>query len=279
MKRTIRLLASAILVVSMSLLGVISSVRAQQGCSLATFQGTYGVLLRGFFQFSGTIFASFPSTTVGILTADGAGGISFGPFTASQNGNILTSIIGSGTYTVDPDCIGSFMVAGGGGASFVIVAKGSQILFLGKTPGSVESGVGMKRDQLVCSLASLQGTYGIHLTGFFQQPGTTVASLPSATIGLVTADGAGGASATVTSSENGTIRSATFVGTYTVNPDCTGSLFEGGIAAASFVIVARGSQVLFISTVPGAVQAAVFTRMASAVLQIFAFATIDVLVL
>src|SRR5437667_377300 len=143
MKRTIRLLGSAILVVSMSLLGVVSSTRAQSGCSLASFRGAYGVLVAGFFQQAGTTVASLPNTTIGLLTADGAGGFSGTSFTGSFNGTIQPAATVAGTYTVNPDCTGSLFATGsnGGTINFVIVARGSQLLAISTVAGSVESSI------------------------------------------------------------------------------------------------------------------------------------------
>jgi hypothetical protein len=42
-------------------------------------------------------------------------------------------------------------------------------------------------------------------------------------VGLLTADGNGNLSGSVTFSANGTLLTATYTGTYTVNPDCTAS--------------------------------------------------------
>ena len=278
MKRTIRQLGSAILVVSMSLLGVVSSTRAQSGCSLASFRGAYGVLVAGFFQQAGTTVASLPNTTIGLLTADGAGGFSGTSFTGSFNGTIQPAATVAGTYTVNPDCTGSLFATGsnGGTINFVIVARGSQVLFISPAPGTVQSGVGIKRDQSACSLASLQGTYGFRNTGFFQQPGTTAASRPSTTVGIITADGAGNLSGTATASQNGNIiQSSIVTGTYAVNPDCTGSATFAGGGSVNFVIVARGSQLLAISTVAGSVESSIAILSPSA-LQISTFTTVDV---
>lgn len=283
MKRTITQVASRILLVSMMVLGVVSSTPAQSGCSLASLQGSYGILVTGFSQPTGTTVASLPNAMVGVFTADGRGSITSGTFTSSFNGTIQfpppTQTL-TATYTVKPDCTGTLIASGpnGGSVNFVIVARGSQVLFisLGNGPGPVQSGVGIRVDQSVCSLASLQGTYGFHNTGFFQQGGTSVASSPFTTVGIITADGAGNLSGTATASQNGNInQSSTITGTYTVNADCTGTLFTGGGPSASFVIVARGSQLLAISVVPGSVESSIATLSPSA-LQISAFTTIDV---
>ncbi len=279
MKRATALLASVILLVSMLVLGVGSTTQAQARCSLASFRGAYGILVTGFFQQQGgPPVASNPYAAVGLVTADGVGGFS-GTITESSNGNIQSNTF-TGTYAVNPDCTGSLFVPGphGGTVNLVIVARGSQLLFFGTEPGSVQSGIGIKQGESRCSLSSFQGTYGIRATGFFQPDGTVFASYPSAAVGTLTADGMGGVSGIIAESDNGTIQSFTLAGTYTVNPDCTGSLLVPGPygVTANFVIVARGSQALLITTLPERVQTAVLVLVAPAVLQISAFTTIDV---
>lgn len=74
-----------------------------------------------------------------------------------------------------------------------------------------------------CSEASLQGSFGFTSTG-------TLLALPApnagpfAEIGRQTFDGNGSTEGTATLSANGNINHVTFVGTYVVNPDCTGSM-------------------------------------------------------
>src|SRR5262249_32367541 len=69
-----------------------------------------------------------------------------------------------------------------------------------------------------CSNDSTKGTYGVSCEG-------TSGGLPVAVVGVYTADGKGNSSGGETLSFNGTIiTGVTFTGTYTVNPDCTGSV-------------------------------------------------------
>ncbi len=78
-----------------------------------------------------------------------------------------------------------------------------------------------------CSLARAAGTYGL------TDVGTVVDVGPRTAVGIWTMDAAGNlTNGKGTSSLNGTIARETFSGTYTVNPDCTGTLavniFESG---------------------------------------------------
>jgi len=68
-----------------------------------------------------------------------------------------------------------------------------------------------------CSTARAAGTYGV------SDSGTVVGIGPRATVALLTFDAAGGVKAKVTASLNGSVTESTLSGTYTVNPDCTGT--------------------------------------------------------
>jgi len=69
-----------------------------------------------------------------------------------------------------------------------------------------------------CSLARAAGKWG------FSDTGTVVGVGPRAAVGILTLDAAGNVvDSKATVSLNGTISEETFSGTYTVNPDCTGS--------------------------------------------------------
>ncbi len=102
-----------------------------------------------------------------------------------------------------------------------------------------------------CSNASLSGSFGFTATG------TVLAVGPVAQVGRQTFDGEGNTAGTGTISANGNIFRGTFTGTYTVNPDCTGSLtFEEsvlGVVHADVVIVDDGREFRAIQTDPGVV--------------------------
>jgi len=70
-----------------------------------------------------------------------------------------------------------------------------------------------------CSLARAAGTYG------FTDNGTVVGVGPRIAVGIFTLDAAGNVkNGKATSSLNGSVTGETFSGTYTVNPDCTGTI-------------------------------------------------------
>ncbi len=272
MKRAIALLISATFFVGVLVLGVVPTVQAEPICSLATLHGTYGFSTTWFTQGIGAAaatVASRPAAQIGIFIADGAGGLAgSGESTQSNNGVIFSfhfPLIG--TYTVNPNCTGSIAFPDGEAANFVIIAEGREVLAVETSnpffPGMVGASVGIKMDDRTCSLASLNGAYGVKQRGFFQGTGTTaatVASLPSTHVGIFTADGTGGLSAEFTNSDNGTISFRTDTGTYTVNPDCTGSITSASGETFSFVIVDEGKEVFGIGTRPGRVTTFVAIR-------------------
>lgn len=80
-----------------------------------------------------------------------------------------------------------------------------------------------------CSLAGTSGNYGFTLTGVVILPTGPVSV---AAVGRATLDASGNASGTEARSLGGGFADETFTGTYTVNPDCTGTatidFFESG---------------------------------------------------
>ena len=105
-----------------------------------------------------------------------------------------------------------------------------------------------------CSNATLKGTFAFTNTGFITAP--TVVAGPFAGVGVQTFDGKGNTNATATVSQNGNIVAVTITGTYTVNPDCTGTFTlqispVGLTGHAFFVIEADGAAFRAINTDPG----------------------------
>jgi hypothetical protein len=108
-----------------------------------------------------------------------------------------------------------------------------------------------------CSNATLNGTFAEKDTGFITNPPPTPASL-FAGVNLETFDGKGTITATGFASLDGNGAPQTETGTYTVNPDCTGTyavqISPGGFTAhAFFVIDDGGNELQIIVTDPGTV--------------------------
>ena len=95
-----------------------------------------------------------------------------------------------------------------------------------------------KAQGIGCSTASLIGTYAYTVTG----TGVSAPILgPYAEAGMQTFDGKGGTTSAGMASANGNIMPTSSTGTYTVNPDCTGTFIlpiAPGIAAHYFFALA-----------------------------------------
>lgn len=115
-----------------------------------------------------------------------------------------------------------------------------------------------------CSLGTLQGRYGLTFHGLGTSgpvPAPINAFIPVAGVGMMTFDGNGSLSLSETLSFGGKIAPLTASGTYTVNPDCTGSLQAVNAAHLNFVIVHNGREILAINTDPGRVAADNFEKL------------------
>jgi hypothetical protein len=107
-------------------------------------------------------------------------------------------------------------------------------------------------DHRPCSNASLQGSFGFTSIGTLLAVPPPLAG-PFGEIGRQTFDGRGSLDGTATLSANGNVLNVTFVGTYMVHPDCTGSmsLFVSPLAATvtlDFVIDDDGAELRAITT-------------------------------
>jgi hypothetical protein len=87
-------------------------------------------------------------------------------------------------------------------------------------------------DDKGCTNATLQGSFAFIGTGVIISP--AVVAGPTATVNALNFDGIGGVTSAVgSSSQNGTIGPLTETGTYTVNPDCTGT-YQALLSPAGF---------------------------------------------
>jgi hypothetical protein len=124
-----------------------------------------------------------------------------------------------------------------------------------------------------CSNATLKGTFVHTATGFVTSPGS-VAS-PFAAVSTITYDGNGAFTETGILSLNGNIvpaqtdpavaQTVTGPGTYTVNPDCTGTytvqIPSLGLTAHGFFVIADGgNEFQLIETDPGTIVVGVVRR-------------------
>jgi hypothetical protein len=117
-----------------------------------------------------------------------------------------------------------------------------------------------------CSNATLRGSFGYTASGTLL-PAAVGAELagPFGEIGRQTFDGNGNTTATATINANGNIVRVTIEGTYTVNPDCTGSMTRnvsplGVTAHDDLVIEDEGMELRTISTDPGEIETYVYRK-------------------
>jgi hypothetical protein len=117
-----------------------------------------------------------------------------------------------------------------------------------------------------CSNGTLWGSFGYTSTGTLL-PSYVPAPYagPFAEVGRQTFDGKGHTDATATTSSNGNIAKVTIEGTYTVNPDCTGSMtlnvspFDSTVHA-DFVIGDDGAELRAIGSDSGVVETRVYSK-------------------
>ena len=105
--------------------GLMASVHAQEGCSVATLQGSYG-----FFR-TGAVPAG-PLAAVGIATFNGNGTTTFGQ-TIRKNGvttsDLFTDPQQAGLYEVNADCTGKFLTTDGSVFAHIVIVAGGRELF------------------------------------------------------------------------------------------------------------------------------------------------------
>jgi hypothetical protein len=102
-----------------------------------------------------------------------------------------------------------------------------------------------------CNNQTIAGTYGFRTSG--QQKDANGNWVPFSSIGTYVRDDQGNIVAgDVTSNAGGTLLHSPLTGTYTVNPDCTGSqtttLNTGVMVSQDFVVVSGGQQLEFVFT-------------------------------
>lgn len=135
------------------------------------------------------------------------------------------------------------------------------LLAVGSLLGAAPSQQGSQKKG--CSLATMNGTYLFSQTGFQIVDGQQV---PFVFTGLDRSNGDGTLTGVNSFSVNGEItRNVTYTGTYTLNPDCTGSsitIDDGTGETAHFdIFVERGGDAIgFLQTDPGYVSGGIERR-------------------
>jgi hypothetical protein len=231
------------------------SVRATEGCTNHSLRGAYGFASDGqAFGPSGTEIAEIAAA--GRIVFDGHGRLT-GQETESLNG-VITMPSLSGTYTVLPDCTGTATVHNGQTAHlrFMLVEGGQEVNVIGTDPGVVAAGQITRQQLTHCTAASFKGVYNFAAAGSVYGPGGEIGDV--AVFGRIEADGHGHSTESSNASFNGFQDADGEVGTYTVNPDCTGTAKNvhqrsGQVEHVWFVLVEGGAEGKFVVTDPGLV--------------------------
>lgn len=190
-------------------------------CSVATLKGSFGDFGQG------TVLVDmgfgpppFQALVVGIATYDGAGHYT-STFWGSFAGISFQSTA-IGTYMVEPDCTYSdYLPDANTHTRGVITGDGmQQEIHIVYTDVSVFVSETLKKaPQGTCSLHSVKGTFALFGEGTFTPAGTPVRNNH---VGTITFDGTGNFSGHETVNIIGTPTfESDFIGTYTVNQDCT----------------------------------------------------------
>jgi len=116
-----------------------------RGCSVASLKGTYAFRRMGVNNVVGG-----PIAQIGIAFYGGDGTRGLIRTTRSSNGEIRpwTDYPTNGSYTVDPDCTGSFFDADGTHSNNVVVLDGGKRFFLlSVAPGTITTEEGIRLEE------------------------------------------------------------------------------------------------------------------------------------
>jgi len=244
MKRNIALTMS---LVCMFLVTLTAAAGDDFSCSPANVAGTWGYIETAtIFDSSTTPPTPYPYASVGIYVLDRHGNIE-GKRTASLAGTTLRATI-VGTATVNPDCTGTenlnfyddegnltatatkalVYVNKGREAGKIITTAAAPMVAITRAkrvlPGSRDllgRDIDDKRKRAFgCSSADLKGQWGTTMEGRIM---TATSSIPFGAANKGVYDSMGNFEATQIRSVNGTVSNVYGGGTYTLNPDCTGS--------------------------------------------------------
>jgi hypothetical protein len=209
-------------------------------CSTAALKGNYG------FQ-GGSVGLNNPGSGNGQLILDGAGNLT-GNETISINGQILSGVAITGTYSMNSNCQGTATLVASGistiDLALVVVNSGQAFLAMETDQNTTLVGSIQKAGSAACSKSTLKGVYAV------LDAGTANTIQLDAFSNQFTADGLGNLTGTQTSSQNGAITSSVATtGTYQINSNCTGSISItplGGAASNYNLVVITGTKPLLV---------------------------------
>ena len=126
------------------------------------------------------------------------------------------------------------MVAAISSVLFLVV-----VAFVTSKPPLTKTIATVRADGGACSLGSVAGSYGV------SDSGTIVGVGPRAAVAVLTLDAAGNISGKTTASLNGSVTYVTDSGTFTVNPDCTGTASFSEFDHSGSLIITGTADVVF----------------------------------
>ena len=239
---------------------VVYAQNANGGCSPASLSGRYA------FSAQGTLMTSIlglpapaPWAEVARIDFDGAGSFS-AIATVNVGGAALNSIPVAGTYTVNKDCTGSFRIPLNAQDTIteavIVIGDGQQFVLTHTESFAVVQGSGERMANGGCSVASLSGPYAVSRQGTLV---TSVLGVPAPAlwgeVALADFDGGGGFSGTANVNIGGIAISGGFTGTYTIKPDCTGTVtvhpnppYNALVITEAIVVVHGGQQLITTDT-------------------------------
>ena len=260
----------SLMIAAMSV-GVAVTALASTECTLKTLSGTYVFTANGFTLVAGV---PQPKAIVEMINFKGDGSLSAPATTRSVNG-VIAKNSGTGRYTVETACTGTIAFDGGPSFDIFLSPAGGKVWMIQTNSDTVFQGVSESASQSdpVCSTATLQGAYGVQISG--TRPAPSVA--PGApgfvgqleqVIGLVTEVFDGKGNFTQVDNVKGTVSGISpdrpGGGTYTVNPDCSGNLIvvpvPGTQIVQKIVIVDGGKEYRSITITPDAVNVSAVGR-------------------
>jgi hypothetical protein len=208
-----------------------------QGASFsnASLQGTYGQLTNRWTADPTDV----QLARVGILAFDGVGNVSYS-FTETIGGKVMTGTL-SGTYAVNPDGTATitwtsspYQVLFNLSSTAAKVAHGFQYVI--EIPGYNEANVGEAFIQSTVpatySLSILKGSFSFD----FHEATTDSTVAIQGGVGLFTFDGKGNVKGSSRCMVGGVYQTATFTGTYVVNPDGSGTIALSNSTQYAFVL-------------------------------------------
>jgi len=197
-------------------------------CSSASLNGPYAVSVTSRQITTSGVFSSVFQAT-GVATFDGLSQVTMN--LTANSGQAGTSVLWSGTYSVQANCAGAINITTGGllGLTLAINNSGTDFALGGHdAAGNAYNGNGVAQpgngnnQSATCSAGTFSGVYTFNGTGFALN-GTAVAGAENAA-GLLQFDGVNNLTANLTTSTAGVPPTAlTLTGSYTILSSCLGT--------------------------------------------------------